>query len=356
VLYVSATCAAPAGILAPLVLLIVAGVLFLVRSVHAEVGGALPLLGRLCLDGRRLTAMPAAVAGIGFSPVAARCQMRRSQRKWATGLAVLVGAAIPAASIHAAATVSLVWTATTGAGVPGSSQIEAAPGDELTLEIQLAAGPEGISSYGVSLAFDQALFDELDLVSAAEFLPSGFSFNFDEGVTDLVESDLLDAGYVLTFEAGTFQNGPVEESFSIGEVVFAVNEAREDGDDILSGLWNLGIDDLFDNEGQPLSMDTSFGAARIPEPAAGAASIAAFLALAALRARRRPNSAAKSVPYASSTGPRSPIMHFTEPPPFFRNSETSTVTGVTPRSRISPRSRSETPPGRNRKDSRTALS
>ncbi len=32
------------------------------------------------------------------------------------------------------------------------------------------------------------------------------------------------------------------------------------------------------------------------------------------------------------TTPRSPIMHFTEPPPFFRNSETSTGIGVTPRS------------------------
>jgi hypothetical protein len=35
----------------------------------------------------------------------------------------------------------------------------------------------------------------------------------------------------------------------------------------------------------------------------------------------------------SSTGPRSPIMHFTLPPPFFRNSLTSTETGSTPRSR-----------------------
>ena len=47
-------------------------------------------------------------------------------------------------------------------------------------------------------------------------------------------------------------------------------------------------------------------------------------------------------PYASPgsdrsstpTGPRSPIMHFTDPPPFLRNSETSTTSGVTPRSRI----------------------
>jgi len=36
---------------------------------------------------------------------------------------------------------------------------------------------------------------------------------------------------------------------------------------------------------------------------------------------------------SEATGPRSPIMHLTEPPPFLRNSETSTVMGVPPRSR-----------------------
>jgi len=45
VLYVSALCAAQAGALAPIVLLIVAGVLYLYRRVYAEVGSALPLNG-----------------------------------------------------------------------------------------------------------------------------------------------------------------------------------------------------------------------------------------------------------------------------------------------------------------------
>jgi len=45
VLYVSALCAAQAGVLAPLVLLIVAGVLYLYRKVYAEVGSALPMNG-----------------------------------------------------------------------------------------------------------------------------------------------------------------------------------------------------------------------------------------------------------------------------------------------------------------------
>jgi amino acid transporter len=45
VLYVSALCAAQAGVLAPIVLLLVAGVLYLYRKVYAEVGSALPLNG-----------------------------------------------------------------------------------------------------------------------------------------------------------------------------------------------------------------------------------------------------------------------------------------------------------------------
>ena len=44
-LYVSALCAAHAGVLAPLVLLGVAGVLYVFRKVYAEVGSALPLNG-----------------------------------------------------------------------------------------------------------------------------------------------------------------------------------------------------------------------------------------------------------------------------------------------------------------------
>ncbi|MBC7562035.1 MAG: APC family permease [Gemmatimonadaceae bacterium] len=45
VLYVSALCAAQAGALAPIVLMLVAGVLYLFRGIYAEVGSALPLNG-----------------------------------------------------------------------------------------------------------------------------------------------------------------------------------------------------------------------------------------------------------------------------------------------------------------------
>ncbi len=44
-LYVAALCASQAGFLAPVVLLVVAAVLYLFRKIYAEVGSALPLNG-----------------------------------------------------------------------------------------------------------------------------------------------------------------------------------------------------------------------------------------------------------------------------------------------------------------------
>ncbi len=71
VLYVSALCAAQAGALAPLVLVIVAGVLFLFRKIYAEVGGALPLNGGsytvlLNTTGKRLAAGAAVLTLLSY--------------------------------------------------------------------------------------------------------------------------------------------------------------------------------------------------------------------------------------------------------------------------------------------------
>ena len=57
----------------------------------------------------------------------------------------------------------------------------------------------------------------------------------------------------------------------------------------------------------------------------------------------------------STTTPRSPIMHLTLPPPFSRNSDTSTATGSTPRSRTASRSSCDTPSGITSHDSSAAV-
>ncbi|HSM37209.1 MAG TPA: APC family permease [Longimicrobiales bacterium] len=71
VLYVSALCAAQAGALAPIVLLIVAGVLYLYRRIYAEVGSALPLNGGsytvlLNTTGKRIAAAAAVLTLLSY--------------------------------------------------------------------------------------------------------------------------------------------------------------------------------------------------------------------------------------------------------------------------------------------------
>ncbi len=71
VLYVSALCAAQAGALAPVVLLVVAGVLYLFRKIYAEVGSALPLNGGsytvlLNTTGKRLAAAAAVLTLLSY--------------------------------------------------------------------------------------------------------------------------------------------------------------------------------------------------------------------------------------------------------------------------------------------------
>jgi amino acid transporter len=71
VLYVSALCAAQAGALAPIVLLIVAGTLYLFRKIYGEVGSALPLNGGsytvlLNTTGKRLAAGAAVLTLLSY--------------------------------------------------------------------------------------------------------------------------------------------------------------------------------------------------------------------------------------------------------------------------------------------------
>ena len=71
VLYVSALCAVYAGPLAPIVLLVVSGVLYLFRKVYAEVGSALPLNGGsytvlLNTTSKRLAAMAACLTLLSY--------------------------------------------------------------------------------------------------------------------------------------------------------------------------------------------------------------------------------------------------------------------------------------------------
>lgn len=115
-------------------------------------------------------------------------------------LAVIVLLATAGAA-RAQPTLELVWVSSTGSGTPGSSLIEASNGDTLVGQVRLTAGPEGIAGYAVSLEFDQALDDELDLVGATGFVPAGFDTNFLPNPSSTSESSGSSAGSVYSFNA-----------------------------------------------------------------------------------------------------------------------------------------------------------
>jgi hypothetical protein len=184
-------------------------------------------------------------------------------------LVALLTGAVSASSASAAPIVDIIFTGTTGAGTTGGSSINAAPGDVLTAHIVLTADAAGISSYGVSLIFDADGLDELDIVSATETLPAPFQFNLTAGVASTLESVPGSAGNILTFEAATFGAGPPPPpSVVIGIVEFLVTaNVATDGEDITSGLFNSGIDDMNDNAGTQITDITFNGASvGVPEP------------------------------------------------------------------------------------------
>jgi len=199
----------------------------------------------------------------------------------------LVLPALLATSAGATPIAELVFVASSGAGAPGTSTIQAEPGDLLTAEIRVTAGPEGVSAYGISLEFDVDLGDELDVVSVTELLPPGFSFSFTPGVARIQESAATRPGRVLTFEGATLGLGPANRTFVIGELVLRVTDAlATDGADLVLGLWNPGVDGLFDNAGADLAPSASFGSASIvalPEPASALLVALGLAALARLR-------------------------------------------------------------------------
>jgi hypothetical protein len=204
-----------------------------------------------------------------------------------TRVALAIAAWLSSAGVvQALSIVELEFTSTTGAGTPGGSAIQAAPGDDLTLAMYLSVGSEGVSSYGISILFDEDLLDELDVVEVTEHLPAGLDFHFTPAIQLGRESNGLVVGRLLTFEAATIFDGPTGERFRVATVVFRVTDrVASDGDDVRAGLFNPGIDGIFSNSGSDIS-PTLFPTARvdfIPEPTTGVLLAAGLLCLAAAR-------------------------------------------------------------------------
>ncbi len=171
---------------------------------------------------------------------------------------VLLLAGSPA--VAALTSFELRWTATDHPGTGGSpgspfrtaidptagaSTIAAEPGDRLTLEVIMHIGSAGVSAYGVSVEFDRDLRDELDLVSVVElhhpWLPAIAP------TLTVVESDSSTPGGVYGLDGFTLGLGPVDTSVVIARLVFEVNDPDFDRGDVAVGLFDPGIDGVFDN-------------------------------------------------------------------------------------------------------------
>ncbi len=192
------------------------------------------------------------------------------------------GFAAPAADAPAAGTplIEILFPDT------GMNEIAVTPGSPVTAQVRITAGPEGISSYAVSLRFDE----DLDLDTASEFLPAGFTFNLTAGFELLSESSSQALGNIQSCEAATFGVGVVSDSFFACEIDFVANaNLADDGEDLFVGLFATGVDGIFASDGSNLAEAAVFANASVhpvPEPSAEFAVIAVVAALAAQRRRR----------------------------------------------------------------------
>ncbi len=193
--------------------------------------------------------------------------------RWAVAIG-LVGLVlgVPGAS-HAQAFVRVIWTDTTGNGIPFSPTIEARNGDLLTAEVRIQTGANGLSRYSVSTEFDQSLDDELDLVSQIGSLPSGFVTLHSPNPVSFSESTSSVKGTTYSF-SGDCPSAPTVscvvlpfDAIVVGTLQFLVKNVADDGGDISTGLFNVAIDDLRDNNGLDLTAAASFGFATVDEGA-----------------------------------------------------------------------------------------
>jgi hypothetical protein len=189
-------------------------------------------------------------------------------------------------SVAGANSMSMIWTGTTGTGATGTADINVSNtlAETLTLTLVLSADSTGIGAYFVSLRFDTDGANELNILSVSEGswtngLTGGKARtmpNINAGIESTQESqDTAPEGRLFTFEAGSLGTGIKNASMIWGVVVFTTNPGNvaTDGDDIFSGMFNPGIDVVFNNANLVISdsygvgySQASVNTVAVPEP------------------------------------------------------------------------------------------
>jgi hypothetical protein len=155
------------------------------------------------------------------------------------------------ASRDAGATVTfdLIWADTTGAGVVGTDTIVAAAGDTLRLHI-IMENDEILIGHFISIGFDPALSDELNLLSSANWAGSSYGMGSTAstyvplgGTQNNVESPATFGGRVNFVNSG-WSSGPLQLPLgtrTIGTVEFVVTASvATDGFDVFAGIFGPG--------------------------------------------------------------------------------------------------------------------
>ncbi len=169
-----------------------------------------------------------------------------------TGLVFVLTTCLLAGAVHAQPTVSLVWTGTTGAGTPGGTDIAAALGDVLTLDVVVNIDSSGLTLVSTALAYDS---DNLLGGSAVE-CPS--PPNVASGLcntSDFIFFTPLAAGVTISnagagatmvsFDAGRIPGeATTPQSMTIGRATFTVTDA---GGSAVSTFFAPTIDGVVDD-------------------------------------------------------------------------------------------------------------
>jgi hypothetical protein len=189
------------------------------------------------------------------------------------------------ASVAGANSVAMIWTGTTGTGATGTSDINVSNtlAETLTLTLTLQADSTGVGAYFISLRFDTDGANELNILSWTEgSWTNGLTgakartmTSLNAGIESTQESqNVAPEGRLFTFEANSLGTGIKNASMIWGVVVFVTNPANvsTDGDDIFSGLFNPGVDGMYNNANLniagtgAMNAQASVNTVAVPEP------------------------------------------------------------------------------------------
>jgi hypothetical protein len=202
-----------------------------------------------------------------------------------------------ASDSRAGATVDRLVVGRNGAAIAATNAVDVSPGDTLTMAL-LLRNDQPLSAGIFSLGYDLGGDDELDVIAAIGW--AGFPFFGPVPCPEFCipsPPNLPPIGVTPTF-VGSFggagslppAGGAFAGGYQVGTVVWQVNPGvQSDGVDILSGLFNPGVDGFVGIAFDPIDHLVLFRTATVnlvPEPGTASLVGLGLVCLVALRRRR----------------------------------------------------------------------